>query len=114
MGRRRTHVVGPCKGVLQSRFRPFDLPLPPPPRRSPLPKEGWLPREGPRGRGKERARALWGLGEAGEVVEGWRPSSKEPRELPDALRKKAEEGNPFRPKHQVSPVTSGKVLPQKR
>jgi hypothetical protein len=29
-------------------------------------------------------------------------------------RKKEEEGNSFRPRHQVSPVTSGKVLPQKR
>lgn len=56
VGRRRAHVVGPCKGVLRSRFRPFYLhPPSPPPRRNPLPKEGWLPREGPQGRGKERA-----------------------------------------------------------
>lgn len=63
-----------CSGVGAG---PFIYPL----RESLLPKGGWLPREGPRGRGMERARALWGLGEAGEV-EDRRSSSKKPPELP--------------------------------
>lgn len=81
-----------------------------PPRRSPLPRVGWLlgRREAPAlvggeggrcGGEGERERALWGLGEAGGV-EGQRPRQREAAGTArEGQEEKAEEGNPSCPQH---------------
>lgn len=64
------------------------------------------------GKGEERERALWGLGEAGGV-EGRRPSPEERPERPEkARRKKRRKETHPAPNTRVSPVTNRKVLPQ--
>lgn len=119
---RRPRREGPRGGELQ-RGAPGVRPSPfvCPPRRSPLPKEGWH-----RGRREVRAR---GGGERGgeerrgsehyggwERLEGWRgrrPSREERPELPEkARRKKRRKETHPAPNTRVSPVTNRKVLPQ--
>lgn len=96
--------------ALLSALRP---PLPPATQK-PSPQRRLAAEGGPAGEGKGEGASTMGAGR------GWRgggpgdQAARSRRSCSNALRKNAEEGNPFCPRHQVSPVTSGKVLPQKR